>query len=234
MSTWLARGHPVARLIGSPKGVGAFIDPQADLRAQFLSDVRAIERARRAARVAGLIESSPAWPMLDHAPYTELRCGARTKRTGKPCPQKSIYLNSRCRWHGGLSTGPRTATGKSRSSINSTLHEPHEPETFSQCSANVPEKFRQSGTLAAAAPVRDSEMLLSQPISIVPRVLDWLARHRWRAYPAEHIADDLALRATELRWVLHRLHRCGLIEIEDLAGGQMAGWRMKRINAGSP
>ena len=35
------------------------------------------------------------------------RCGARSKRTGKPC-QAAAMLNGRCKVHGGKSTGPRT------------------------------------------------------------------------------------------------------------------------------
>lgn len=39
-------------------------------------------------------------------------CGARSKRTGKPCLSNAVYMNGRCRFHGGLSTGPRTEAGK--------------------------------------------------------------------------------------------------------------------------
>jgi hypothetical protein len=42
------------------------------------------------------------------------RCGARSKRTGKPC-QAAAMPNGRCRVHGGKSTGPRTAEGLERS-----------------------------------------------------------------------------------------------------------------------
>lgn len=46
-----------------------------------------------------------------------LRCGART-RSGTPCKQKAIYINGRCKFHGGLSTGPKTEDGKRRSALN--------------------------------------------------------------------------------------------------------------------
>lgn len=43
-------------------------------------------------------------------------CNART-RTGRPC--RALALPSgRCKWHGGLSTGPRTPAGKARSAVN--------------------------------------------------------------------------------------------------------------------
>jgi len=37
-------------------------------------------------------------------------CGAKSKRTGKPCRQPAMR-NGRCRLHGGKSTGPRTKKG---------------------------------------------------------------------------------------------------------------------------
>jgi hypothetical protein len=40
-------------------------------------------------------------------------CGARRKYDGAPCEAKALP-NGRCKLHGGLSTGPRTAEGRSR------------------------------------------------------------------------------------------------------------------------
>jgi hypothetical protein len=42
------------------------------------------------------------------------RCGARSKRTGKPC-RGAAMPNGRCKLHGGKSTGPRTPKGLERS-----------------------------------------------------------------------------------------------------------------------
>ena len=44
-------------------------------------------------------------------------CGART-RAGTPCKLKSIYWNGRCKFHGGLSTGPKSDAGKEQARIN--------------------------------------------------------------------------------------------------------------------
>lgn len=42
------------------------------------------------------------------------RCGAKTKKNGQPCQCKVVPGKKRCKWHGGLSTGPRTPEGKER------------------------------------------------------------------------------------------------------------------------
>jgi len=44
-------------------------------------------------------------------------CGAKTK-AGTPCQQRSIYWNGRCKFHGGLATGPTTEAGKEQARIN--------------------------------------------------------------------------------------------------------------------
>lgn len=61
---------------------------------------------------------------LERAPYPpfpeELRgltCGART-RAGTPCKQTGLHANGRCKLHGGLSTGPRTAAGRAKAERN--------------------------------------------------------------------------------------------------------------------
>lgn len=43
----------------------------------------------------------------------DIRCEART-RAGTPCKRKDICLNGRCKYHGGKSTGAKTAEGKAR------------------------------------------------------------------------------------------------------------------------
>lgn len=44
-------------------------------------------------------------------------CDAR-KKNGEPCRQKALYSRGRCKFHGGLSTGPKTEEGKQQSRIN--------------------------------------------------------------------------------------------------------------------
>ena len=101
-----------------------FQDPQAELRCLFVRAVKADRRERERLAAAGV----PDWRMaeamrsnphrIDFARFAELRCGAKGKRTGRPCPMRDLYGNGRCKWHGGLSTGPKTREGKARSASN--------------------------------------------------------------------------------------------------------------------
>lgn len=47
----------------------------------------------------------------------ELTCGAKTK-AGTLCKRKDLYNSGRCKLHGGLSTGPKSAEGKRKSALN--------------------------------------------------------------------------------------------------------------------
>ena len=51
-------------------------------------------------------------PCLGPAHFLQ-SCGARTRR-GTACQKPPLAGKTRCRLHGGLSTGPRTAEGKAR------------------------------------------------------------------------------------------------------------------------
>jgi hypothetical protein len=42
------------------------------------------------------------------------RCGGKTRKDGTPCQSVAIRPNGRCKWHGALSTGPKTEEGKQR------------------------------------------------------------------------------------------------------------------------
>ena len=45
-------------------------------------------------------------------------CGGKRRRDGQPCEALSVPGKRRCRWHGGCSTGPRTAEGIARVTAN--------------------------------------------------------------------------------------------------------------------
>jgi len=50
------------------------------------------------------------------------RCNAMSKRTRLQCGAPAIRGKSKCRSHGGLSTGPRTAEGLARCAQVKTIH----------------------------------------------------------------------------------------------------------------
>ena len=50
---------------------------------------------------------------MEAASKAYLLCGAKT-RSGKPCAKYPMNEKRRCRLHGGLSTGPKTAEGRAR------------------------------------------------------------------------------------------------------------------------
>ena len=53
--------------------------------------------------------------MSDEQPATpsDQRCGARTRK-GSPCRSKPLPGKRRCKFHGGMSTGPKTPEGRER------------------------------------------------------------------------------------------------------------------------
>lgn len=53
-------------------------------------------------------------PRTRRARKLGLTCGAYARSTGKPCQAKLLLRGGRCKLHGGMSTGPRTAEGKER------------------------------------------------------------------------------------------------------------------------
>lgn len=71
--------------------------------------------------------SGYAYPPPDAVPFPEecrdMECGART-RAGTPCKRRDLFKNGRFKFHGGMSTGPRTREGKKRSAINARKRTP--------------------------------------------------------------------------------------------------------------
>ncbi len=71
------------------------------VESEITRERKLIERLR--ARLEALVKANAA-----------PRCGARSKRTGKPC-RAAAMPNGRCKLHGGKSTGTRTPEGLERS-----------------------------------------------------------------------------------------------------------------------
>ena len=61
------------------------------------------------------------WTAVTLPPFPEelrdLSCGARTRK-GTPCKLTSLFRSGRCKFHGGMSTGPKTKEGKRYSAMN--------------------------------------------------------------------------------------------------------------------
>lgn len=58
-------------------------------------------------------------PTENNAKQSErVPCGARRRRDGRPCQALSAPGRRRCKWHGGLSTGPRSVEGRARALAN--------------------------------------------------------------------------------------------------------------------
>jgi hypothetical protein len=90
-----------------------------DLRRKMLFSKKVIERRGE------LFLTNRVWPPVVLPSLPEfppecigMVCGARGRRKGTPCQCIVIERNGRCKWHGGLSTGPKTPEGKSRSQRN--------------------------------------------------------------------------------------------------------------------
>lgn len=89
------------------------------------AELRAIRKrfsaAKREARREGARAVAARDALTRRAPASKLApCGAKTRAGGhcqaKPyrAPGEAMVRNGRCRMHGGLSTGPRTAVGRER------------------------------------------------------------------------------------------------------------------------
>lgn len=61
-------------------------------------------------------EEAPPKPKQRHKVGKAL-CGAKTRK-GLPCVRRVVEGNARCPNHGGLSTGPKTAEGRARCTLN--------------------------------------------------------------------------------------------------------------------
>ncbi len=87
--------------------------------------------------------------LLPFEPYITLaggrirccRCQAHSKRTKQQCQSPSIKGKTKCRFHGGKSTGPKTLAGKERVAAAKTIHG-HETRQI--------RKERQAGLLRLA------------------------------------------------------------------------------------
>lgn len=57
--------------------------------------------------------TSPSFPEI----LRGLTCGAKNRK-GQPCKRIDLWGNGRCKFHGGMSTGPKTEEGKRKVALN--------------------------------------------------------------------------------------------------------------------
>jgi len=50
------------------------------------------------------------------------RFNAKSKRTGEQCKATAVKGGTKCKWHGGRSTSPRTVEGRNRIAQANTVH----------------------------------------------------------------------------------------------------------------
>lgn len=90
---------------------------QSALRQRWVAYWKEVDRLCTEAQAAGLLPGEYRTP-----PFPEelrgLACGARTKGSRAPCQLTSLYGNGRCKYHGGLSTGPTSDAGRQQSREN--------------------------------------------------------------------------------------------------------------------
>ena len=104
-----ARCWAVERMAEVLPEIAAFLHAErARVRTVIPVSVWQAMEDRAAARKAERVARDAAKPQRLRVP-----CGART-RNGAPCRCKSEPGKRRCRFHGGMSTGPRTAEGQER------------------------------------------------------------------------------------------------------------------------
>ena len=96
------------------KAYWAEYDRVKALRRQILEAAREDDEAR----FEFFCDHGYAPPVIfpDYPPFPpeceNMACGAKAKSTGLPCKSTIIFKNGRCRYHGGLSTGPKSPAGK--------------------------------------------------------------------------------------------------------------------------
>ena len=85
------------------------------------SNVRARDRSYKPSALDALLEAAITHELsrmkereAQRLARLRVTCGAKTTRKGTPCRNKSEPGRKRCKFHGGKSTGPRTAEGRER------------------------------------------------------------------------------------------------------------------------
>ena len=77
--------------------------------------LKSFYREWRIAAQCGLLHGKP--PQFPRECIGML-CGAKTRKGGRCRNDGTIFSNGRCKFHGGMSTGPKSAAGKAKAARN--------------------------------------------------------------------------------------------------------------------
>ncbi len=95
--------------------------PKSILPIYFRSNARARDGSYRLSAMDALLEAAITLELsrmqereAQRRARLRVTCGAKTTRKGTPCRNKSEPGRKRCKFHGGRSTGPKTAEGRQR------------------------------------------------------------------------------------------------------------------------
>ncbi len=94
-------------------------DPDRERRKRLKAYYQARAEITAAWKARGYSHPPPAFPPLPDD-LQGLTCGAKT-RAGTSCKRTDLWENGRCKFHGGLSTGPTSDVGKARAAMNGFL-----------------------------------------------------------------------------------------------------------------
>ena len=107
-------------------------------------------------------------------------CAARNRK-GEPCKSTALYENGRCRFHGGLSTGPRTPEGKARSLA--ARMQGYQAWLHRQRTLGAP-----AGNASSAVFEGDLNDLLVAYVRLLRRISDRLYKDDWKKLSAFGVA----------------------------------------------
>src|SRR5215831_2929044 len=125
------------------------------------------------------------------------RCGARSKRTGKPC-RAAAMPNGRCKVHGGKSTGPRTPEGLERSKRKEKQIIFFQSTSCREAISCNPGRRRQNADHLNTSVVRTRRYLTGREVEKLIEAARKHGRYRHRDATMILLAYRHGLRASEL------------------------------------
>jgi hypothetical protein len=143
------------------------------LRKRWKAHWRKVDEIRAQARARGLLPGQYSTPRLPDE-LREMSCGAKT-RAGTACKLRDLYSNGRCKFHGGLATGPTSEAGRDQARINGKKggrpRKATEPE--SEAHAHGKDQVRGESVVCSSAAAGNAKPKASQapvPMAQIPSI----------------------------------------------------------------